>query len=236
MIFFNVFNILCLLYLIFNNIAKLSKNGNNVKYLGTGEIMKRIILLVTVLFITVVSTACVNNLAIQELNNKAQEYMEKGDPDSAICRLEASLDLDDSVFETRYNLGIAYLNAKKFDKAVETLRKATELNPDFVDTYYSLAVAVDELNYIDIDKIKNPQNYVDESETPVLTEDSTIVEQNDKKTLSDEEKAVITQKVEESIEAYNNYLEKNPNAKEKESIENRISSLKAELDFEQNIQ
>ena len=236
MIFFNVFNILCLLYLIFNNIAKLSKNGNNVKYLGIGETMKRIILLMTILFITVLSTACVNNLAIQELNNKAQEYMEKGDPDSAICRLEASLDLDDSVFETRYNLGIAYLNAKKFDKAVETLKKATELNPDFADTYYSLAVAVDELNYIDIDKIKNPEKYIDESETPVLTEDSTIVEQNDKKTLSDDEKAIITQKVEETIEAYNNYLEKNPNAKEKESIENRISSLKSELDFEQNIQ
>ena len=231
-----MFNILCLLYLIFNNIAKLSKNGNNVKYLGIGETMKRIILLMTILFITVLSTACVNNLAIQELNNKAQEYMEKGDPDSAICRLEASLDLDDSVFETRYNLGIAYLNAKKFDKAVETLKKATELNPDFADTYYSLAVAVDELNYIDIDKIKNPEKYIDESETPVLTEDSTIVEQNDKKTLSDDEKAIITQKVEETIEAYNNYLEKNPNAKEKESIENRISSLKSELDFEQNIQ
>ena len=197
--------------------------------------MKRIILLMTILFITVLSTACVNNLAIQELNNKAQEYMDKGDTDSAICRLEASLDLDDSIFETRYNLGVAYLNAKKFDKAVETLKRAVEINPDFADTYYSLAVAIDELNYIDIDKIKNPENYIEEGETPILTEDKTTVEQNNKKTLTEEEKAIITKKVEESIDAYNKYLGKNPNAKEKDSIESRISSLKAELDFEQNI-
>ena len=56
--------------------------------------MKRIFLMITILFISVLSTACVNNLAIQELNNKAQEYMEKGDVDAAIGRLEASLDLD----------------------------------------------------------------------------------------------------------------------------------------------
>ena len=197
--------------------------------------MKRAVFLMTLLFITVVSTACVNNLAIQELNNKAQEFMNKGDAESAICRLEASLDLDGNVFETRYNLGVAYLNAKKYDKAVEVLKKATELKPDFADTYYSLAVATDEMNYAIIDKIKKPEKYVEEGENPVLTEETTVVEE-EKKELTDEEKAEITQKVNESIEAYKTYLNKNPDAKEKDSIERRIDSLTAELDFNSEIQ
>ena len=228
--------ILCLLYLIFNNIAKKFKNGNNVNMLGIGEMMKRIFLLLTILFISVVSTACVNNLAIQELNNKAQQYMEKGDSQSAICRLEASLDLDGNVFETRYNLGIAYLNAKEYEKSVEALKKATELNPDFVDTYYSLAVATDEMNYLAIDKIKNPDKYVEEGDTPVITEETTIVEQDTKKKLTDDEKSEITEKVNDIIDAYNAYLEKNPNAKEKDSIERRVSALTSELDFDSDIQ
>ena len=197
--------------------------------------MKRIFLLLSILFISVLSTACVNNLAIQELNNKAQEYMEKGDAESAIARLEASLDLDGNVFETRYNLGIAYLDAKKYDKAKEMLEKAIELKPDNTDTYYSLAVATDELNYLDIDKIKNPENYIEEGETPVLTEETTVVKEPEKKKLTEEEKEFITQKVNETIDAYNKYLEKVPDAQEKSSIESRINSLKSELDFDSQL-
>lgn len=197
--------------------------------------MKRIFLLLLILFISVLSTACVNNLAIQELNNKAQEYMNKGNADAAICRLEASFDLDNNVFETRYNLGVAYLNARKYNKAKEMLEKAIELKPDFVDTYYSLAIAIDEINFSEIDKIKNPENYVEEGATPIISQEKTVIEQ-EKKKLTDEEKELIKQKVNESIDAYKLYLTKNPNASEKDSIEQRISSLNAELDFDTPIQ
>ena len=199
--------------------------------------MKRIVLLTTILFISVLSTACVNNLAIQELNNKAQEFMNKGDTNSAICRLEASLDLDSNVFETRYNLGVAYLNAKEYEKSIDSLKKAIELNPNFTDTYYSLAIAIDEKNYNEIERIKHPENFIEEGETPVITEEETIVNQQPAVTkLSDEEKEIITKKVNESIEAYNTYLEKNPNAQEKDSVQNRISSLQSELDFDSPVQ
>ena len=76
---------------------------------------------------------------------------------------------------------------------------------------------------------------VEEGENPVLTEETTVVEE-EKKELTDEEKAEITQKVNESIEAYKTYLNKNPDAKEKDSIERRIDSLTAELDFNSEIQ
>ena len=39
--------------------------------------MKKAFLLASILFISVISTACINNFAVQELNNKAKEFMVK---------------------------------------------------------------------------------------------------------------------------------------------------------------
>jgi len=41
--------------------------------------MKKALMIVTFLAVAVISTACINNIAVQELNNKAAEYMQKGD-------------------------------------------------------------------------------------------------------------------------------------------------------------
>ena len=103
--------------------------------------MKKAFLLVLILFISVISTACINNFAVQELNNKAKGYLDKNDYENAISRLKASIDLDSTIFETHYNLGIAYTQAEEYPEAVETFQKAIKLKPDFADTYYSLAVA-----------------------------------------------------------------------------------------------
>ena len=83
--------------------------------------MKKALLIASVLFIAVISTACINNIAVQELNNKAAEYMQKGDYEAAVNRLQASIDLDSSMYETYYNLGIAATSAKKYDVAIEAL-------------------------------------------------------------------------------------------------------------------
>ena len=103
--------------------------------------MKNALFIVTILFAAIMSTACINNFAVQELNNKAQEYLSKGDYDAAIGRLEASLDIDPTIFETNYNLGVAYINAEKYDDAVEVLENAASINPNQPEVYYSLAVA-----------------------------------------------------------------------------------------------
>ena len=84
--------------------------------------MKRILLLFTILLVSVLTTACINNLAIQELNNKAVAYMDKGDTETAICRLKSSLDLDAEIYETHYNLAIAYNNIKEYEKAITELQ------------------------------------------------------------------------------------------------------------------
>ena len=103
--------------------------------------MKKALLIASVLFIAVISTACINNIAVQELNNKAAEYMEKGDYEAAVNRLQASIDLDSSMYETYYNLGIAATNAKKYDVAIEALENGLKIKPDFSNFYYSLAIA-----------------------------------------------------------------------------------------------
>ena len=90
--------------------------------------MKKLTLFLAILFVSVLCSACINNIAIQELNNKAQELMQKGDIQGAISRLESSVDLDGTIFETRYNLGVAYISAQEFKKAQTQLEEAIEQN------------------------------------------------------------------------------------------------------------
>ena len=103
--------------------------------------MKKALLIASVLFIAVITTACINNIAVQELNNKAAEFMQKGDYEAAVNRLEASIDLDSTMYETYYNLGIAATNAKKYETAIEALQNGIKIKPDYPNFYYSLAVA-----------------------------------------------------------------------------------------------
>ena len=107
--------------------------------------MKKAFLLASILFISVISTACINNFAVQELNNKAKDFMDKGDYVSAIERLKSSVDLDGSVFETQYNLAVAYTKAEDYSNAIKTYNDAIKLNPNFPDAYYSLAVCEENL-------------------------------------------------------------------------------------------
>ncbi|MCD8024991.1 MAG: tetratricopeptide repeat protein [Candidatus Gastranaerophilales bacterium] len=88
-------------------------------------------------------SACINNFAVQELNQIGKEYLDKGEYDSAIARFQSCLDLDENIFETRYNLGVAYIGKKDYENAILNLKRAIELNPASGDAYYSLAVALE---------------------------------------------------------------------------------------------
>ena len=61
----------------------------------------------------------INNLAVQDLNNKAKSFMEQGDYNQAIERLKSSLDLDSSIFETHYNLAVAYTQNQDYVNRVD---------------------------------------------------------------------------------------------------------------------
>ena len=179
--------------------------------------MKKALMISSVLFIAVVSTACINNMAVQELNNKAAEYMQKGDYESAMNRLQASLDLDSTMYETYYNLGVAAINANKYEKAIEALEGGIKIKPDYADFYYSLGLAQTSL----ADEIlENSEKELSEGE-----KNAEIVNTEPKKELSDEDKAKVADLKKQAAENLTKYLEMNPNGEDKQTVEELIKEI-----------
>lgn len=183
--------------------------------------MKKAFLLATILFISVISTACINNFAVQELNNKAQDFMEKGDYASAIERLKSSVDLDGSIFETQYNLAVAYTKAEDYANAIKTYNDAIKLNPDFPDAYYSLAVCEENLAK-DIIAGNVKVNDDDSIEKVEISEDDTIVK--DVK-LSENASKMVTTLLNNSISDYQIYLDKSSTSDDRSYVEDKIKEL-----------
>ena len=172
--------------------------------------MKKALMIVSVLLVAVISTACINNIAVQELNNKAAEYMQKGDYEAAMSRLQASLDLDATMYQTYYNLGVAAINAKKYDKAIEALEDGIKIKPDFADFYYSLGVAQISL----ADKIMEPEE--DDADDDTAKAESL-------KLPSDEDKANAVELKKSAIENLKTYMQKSPEAENKAQVEEMIA-------------
>ncbi len=182
--------------------------------------MKKAFLLVVILFVSVLSTACINNLAVQELNNKAKAYLESGDYDNAISRLKSSLDLDNTIFETHYNLGIAYTQAENYPQAIETFQNALKIKPDFADVYYSLAVAQENYSKGIIDgTLKNSDKKPQDDEQ----------EEKKEQKLTPEETQQVYKLLEDSIASYETYLQKSHSADDRGEVEEKIEYLKTQL-------
>lgn len=183
--------------------------------------MKKAFLLATILFISVISTACINNFAVQELNNKAQDFMEKGDYASAIERLKSSVDLDGSIFETQYNLAVAYTKAEDYANAIKTYNDAIKLNPDFPDSYYSLAVCEENLAK-DIIAGNVKVNEDDSIEKVEKSEDDTDIKEIK---LSENASKMLTTLLNNSISDYQIYLDKDSSVDDKKYVEDKIKEL-----------
>lgn len=172
--------------------------------------MKKALMIASVLFVAVISTACINNIAVQELNNKAAEYMQKGDYESAMNRLQASLDLDSTMYETYYNLGIASINAKKYEKAIEAFEGGIKIKPDFADFYYSLGVAQADLA------------------------DELVEVTEDKKEITEEDKLKAVELKKSAVENLTKYLELKPTAEDKKTIEELIEESNSFINGDDN--
>ncbi len=171
--------------------------------------MKKIFLLFTILIVSVMTTACINNLAVQELNSKAVKYMDNGDSKTAICRLKSSLDLDNEIYQTHYNLAVAYNNVGQYEEAIVELNKVLELKPDFYDAIYTLAVAKEAIAFKIIENDNEDEDTVKKYTKDEITE--------------------FNNKASEVIELYNQYLSKKVNAKESDVINTRISDINSKI-------
>ena len=167
--------------------------------------MKKVLLLFTILIVSVMTTACINNLAIQELNNKAAAYMDKGDTETAICRLKSSLDLDTEIYQTHYNLAVAYNTIGNYEDSVVESKKVMELKPDFAEAYYTLAIAKETIAYQYINKEPD-----ENGNQPELTLD---------------EISNFNNTAQEAIDAYNEFLVKKVDAEETDAVNAKISEL-----------
>ncbi len=187
--------------------------------------MKKVVLLITILFVSVISTACINNLAVQELNNKAKEYMANGETEKAICRLRSSIDLDTSIFETHYNLGIALIDNKEYEEAQTSLQNAIKLKPDYANSYYSLAVAYEG----QADKLVNKESDDVDSVKVDDSSNENITKVPDEKSLTEVEKTKIVELYNFAIDSYNKYLIKQPDAADKDKVTAQIEYLNNQI-------
>ena len=60
--------------------------------------MKKFLVLVSILMASLFCTACINNLAIQELNQMGKNYLDKADYNNEISSFQSSVDLDQNYF------------------------------------------------------------------------------------------------------------------------------------------
>ena len=175
--------------------------------------MKKALMIVLILVVAVISTGCINNMAVQELNNKAADFMQKGDYESAMSRLQASLDLDSTMYQTYYNLGVAATNANKYQTAIDALEKGIKLKPDFYDFYYTLGVAQIGL----ADEIYEKATVQEEAN--LNTEKGQV---NLKRDIVDVDKLNVLALKKSAIKNLKKYLDNVPDANGKESIDEMI--------------
>ena len=194
--------------------------------------MKRAILIVTILFIAVISTACINNFALQELNNKAQVYLNNGDYESAIDRLQASLDLDNTIFETHYNLGVAYIKSERYSEAIKTLTKAIEINKENADTYYSLAVAQESYanEMLELNENNNTASNQQDDDEVIDENQNKKLDETALKMTPEQRKLAAIELYTSAISSYKKYLEIDNKAKDTTDIKNQIKSIEEELE------
>lgn len=171
--------------------------------------MKKALLIASILFVAVVSTACINNIAVQELNNKASEYMQKGDYESAMNRLQASLDLDNTMYETYYNLGVAAIGANKYDVAIKALEDGIKIKPDYYDFYYSLGVA--QIGYAD-------ELYEKAETKEVASADTETGNVDIERDVAEVDKESIIELKKSAIENLKKYMQNVPDAVEKDAV------------------
>ncbi len=189
--------------------------------------MKKTFFIACILLVAAISTACINSFAVQDLNNKAQMYMQKGDYAQAIERLKSSIDLAPSIFETHYNLAVAYTGAEDYVNAVEEYKKALEIKPENAEAYYSLATAENNLS-VDMQQGKVRLNENDE----LYNAKAEDIDFSEKYELSDKEQETVKELNNSAIQNYKKYLELNPNAEDKKDVEELIEKIQNPQDKE----
>ena len=180
--------------------------------------MRKIVLLSVIFMSAFCLTGCINNQAINTLNESAKGLLEKGDAQGAVCRLESSLELDNTKYQTRYNLGVAYIQLGDLERAKENLERVIEMKSDYPDAYYSLGVAYENSAYNIINQVAQ------------IALDSDVSDQNEDTALSDDKKENVIAELNEAIKYYNIYVEKSNDKESVEEVKNQIGNIQRTIE------
>lgn len=168
--------------------------------------MKKYLKVLLVFAFALSFSACTVRVSQQDvytLNQKAAEYMNQGDYDSAIARLLSIIDLESNHPEVYYNLGVAYIKKQDYEKAIQALNNAITLNQDFVEAYYSLGVAYESLADKQIAELGTTKDPMKKTEI----------------------RNKITQSIQGIHDSYSKYLEKAPESPEKQEVKAQFDYL-----------
>ena len=177
--------------------------------------MRKLLKFLFILFLGVISCACVNVLAVHELNNNAAKLIEDGDLDGAISRLVASVDLDGNVYETRYNLASAYISKGECEKALEHAKVAVELMENEPVAHFTLGTAAQCAS-------DNVFEKTDESGQKVA------IKYNSQREKDDAQKLYI-ELLETANNAFNNYLTIVPHAEDAGNVNRLVKDNELKL-------
>ena len=174
--------------------------------------MKKFFLLVCILFASLFCTACINSLAIQELNQMGADYLQNGDYDNAIARFKSSVDLDENVFESRYNLGVAYVQKEDYKNAINELEHALKIQPKSPDALYSYGVALES------------QGFSYEREIDDVDSENVSLEPPTQQEVTEGLKLIVS-----AIEQYEKFIKVASNKDEIQKVTDHIASLKKQI-------
>ena len=189
--------------------------------------MKKLAIILMLITIPLLSscTQVISNPDIQTLNRKAAELMNSGDIKGAIARLEAINDLNPNFPQNYYNLGIAYYQLEEYEKAIDSLKKAIELDNKNRDSYYTIGLAYNEIALLNTEKLEQLKNPDEKKEA-----ENTEINVSDEKPLTEEElTALITESLKNSQEYLTQYINLIDKAEEIEQIEMEIGQISEEL-------
>jgi putative PEP-CTERM system TPR-repeat lipoprotein len=92
-----------------------------------------------VLLIAFIISCSNQNLNKKEYYKKGLSFIEGGNAGGAVIAFKKAIEKDQSYFEARYQLALAYILQSKYESAKKELRKVLLLNPSFKKAHISMA-------------------------------------------------------------------------------------------------
>ena len=73
-----------------------------------------------------------------ECNNEGNRLMAEGNPEEAVKYFNAALEYNNTRAEPYLNIGVTHFNKQDYDRALFYFMKASEIEPNFPNSYYHL--------------------------------------------------------------------------------------------------